>query len=351
MLLKEVIEKYQAEALKTHSPGYFNTFLIYFADRPVTRQNVNAWLVDGISDRLEKKYKAETLYTKLCLIKAAYNYCEQCGEFPQEENPFFRFVLPPQLRQALRRKRNAEYKPVEIDHDVIESFLLFYMNATREDKYLQDIALLAYYTGMRLAEIVSLRWESVKTDWIYIKSPKERSPRRVALDESALKVLLSIPQNPKSEYVFFEPDDPSRHVSTKNTSLLIRRYWHRFKKGKSYITCDFTFKTLRAAYIQKSQTNGHSIEAIKKQVGHKSVYITDFAYNGSASTRTIEDFTQNPKNEFIARIASTLRQEISLEDLRCLDLNKFVLKVKEFILSQKIESVSVVPETGLIKEI
>jgi pyrrolidone-carboxylate peptidase len=79
------------------------------------------------------------------------------------------------------------------------------------------------------------------------------------------------------------------------------------------------------------QYTGQSREAIKKAVGHRSVYITDYSYNGSICSRAIEEFTHNPKNETIELVSSILRREVSEEEVMTLDVPLFSSRIKEII--------------------
>jgi len=333
MTIQEIIEKYQSEALKKRPIGYFKTFEIFFADRPINKQTINAWIVDGLNKRLEKPYKSETLYTKYSLLRAAYMYCEQCGEITNKENPFTGHILPPQIKQAFKRMRKAEYLPIKIIHDVIEQFLYGFLKGRSEIINIRQIAILAYFTGMRINEVCSLKWEQIKTNWIYLSDTKERVPRSVALEEGALSEIQSVRKQKGSPYVFPNSKNPALPVSSKVVSYVFIRHWKKFQKTCPEANFHFSFKLLRTAYIQKAQYNGHSIEGIKKQVGHRSVYITDYSYNGSACERSMDEFRSNPRNEIIEKISGILRREIDVDDVRAIDIDLFIEKVKELIRS------------------
>ncbi|MCL2845126.1 MAG: tyrosine-type recombinase/integrase [Chitinivibrionia bacterium] len=333
-MLETIIDRYLADCLKQGKDRkyYFRSFLLYFADKPTTWQNFCAWYMDGINNNLEKKYAAETLYTKWCLIKAAYTHSVNIGLIEEKDNPFYKRVLPPSMKQAMKRKRIDEHKPVIANHAVIENFLVFFLKRKSEETNVRLIALLAYYTGMRVNEICTLKWTDIKTNWLHLQNTKERNPRKVSLDDNALSVIAEARNiSAKYEHVFPSSENPANSVSPKVIAVLIARHWRAYRKANKDADFNFSFKSLRTAYIQAAQFNGHTIEGIKKQVGHRSVYITDYSYNGSACTRSINDFSTNPKNEVIHELSKMLRTEIIQEEVIGLDLPRFLAAIKEHI--------------------
>jgi len=335
MTIKEVIEKYRTEHLSNKRvSGYFKTFEIYFANRELNKRTITEWLLDGLNHRLEKKYSADSLQTKYYLIRAAYMYCWHCGCLTEAENPFVGYSLPPQVKKQHRQMRVDEYTAPHIDHDIFEDFLFNFLKERGIEQNIQSMGLLAYFTGMRINECCTLKWTDVHADYIQLDKTKERHPRKVALGFYAMQVLQDIRQS-ASPYVFPCSADPTQPQSSKALTVNFSRHWRKYGKTNPAAKFQFSFKTLRTAFIQMAQYNGLAIEWIKKQVGHRTLYITDYSYNGSLCTRAIAEFNRNPANEMIYEISAMLRREISPDDVRAIDVQEFKRLVKEAIFQSR----------------
>jgi len=335
MTLDEVIEKYRSESSKKSSNGYFDTFRKYFKNRPITPATINAWMEDGVNKRLEKKYRETTLDTKYNLLKAAYSYSEQLGLLTKAENPFSEHRLPPQIKQKKRQLKHKEHKSVRIEHDIIEDFLFKFMPGRPEASNIHSIALLAYFTGMRIGEICALKWSDVKTDNIQLDNTKERQPRSVALDSRALAVIqsLRLRNTKKSPYLYPCPNDRKKSISSKSVIVSFIRHWKKYQKTRADANFKLSFETLREAYVQSCQYNGLPMEWIKKQIGNK--YSTESSYNDSMCARAIKEITSNPKNEIISKISELLRREIDVKDVLVIDIDLFLEKVKAAVYESR----------------
>ena len=109
---------------------------------------------------------------------------------------------------------------------------------------------------------------------------------------------------------------------------LIKKHWYKFAKEKGE-KVSFTFKSLRTAYIQSSHINGMPIEAIRKQVGHRSVRITDYSYNGSLCEKAIDEISLNPKYEVIREVSKILLNKLDENDVMRIDVDIFAEKVMQ----------------------
>jgi integrase len=284
-------------------------------------------IVDGLEGHLEKSYRMQTIYTKFNMLKAAYNYCSSMGIIEPSQNIFSAFgkdFLPHSIKRQIQNARNEEYESVKVNHDIFEEFIFDFI--PRGQETIRNICALAYYTGMRLNEVCSLTWENVLADQIYIPRPKERHPRTIPLKNDALLTLQSICPT-DSPFVFPNESDNAKQFISGTVTREIHRYWAKFRKINPRANFRFSFKSLRTAFVQNSQYDGHSIEGVRKAVGHRTPYITDYAYNGSLCDRAIAEFNRNPKNSIIASISAILRRDLPVDLVRAIDVNLFKEKV------------------------
>ena len=353
--LQEIVKVYSEEHLKYDRMFYMKPLFDFFEDKEITYSNFKQWLFAGLNNKILKRngkpFAAETIYTQMCLIKSAFKYCEDSGFIDKSENIFNGEVLSPQMKNAFKKKRDKEYKPVEVKHDLFENFIFEYLPEYSKESNLFEICALAYYTGMRLNEICKVEWKDVKTNFIWVKNTKERLDRKAALDKNALTLMQSINRYRNDVYVFPSYTNRDTHILSGVVGKLIKRHWAKYIREKGVKT-PFTFKSLRTAYIQSSHINGVPIEAIRKQVGHRSIYITDYSYNGSLCERAINEISLNPKYEIIREVSKVLLNKLDENDVMRIDVDLFCEKVAQAAFeSRKTIHIQELAETNRIRNI
>lgn len=201
------------------------------------------------------KYAAYLYYRTL---KAAFNTALEWEYILS--NPFLKIKLP----------KIPTRLPQFINFQDFNKILL-----KEKDPTLSDLYITTYYSGMRLGEIVNLKWSDIydldylivsnKTDFV-TKSKKER---RIPLNEIIKNILSrrSYSEN-VSEYIFInnlgsqlEKDYVSKH----------------FKKCVKLFDSKsrFNFHTLRHSFASNLAQKGVSLYIIKELLGHSSITTTE----------------------------------------------------------------------------
>ena len=76
---------------------------------------------------------------------------------------------------------------------------------TRKDiHYLRDIVECALNTGIRKGELLSLKWEQIRGDFIYLRKTKTSTPRQIPINEDLAALFNQIRQRQglHSKYIF-----------------------------------------------------------------------------------------------------------------------------------------------------
>lgn len=142
----------------------------------------------------------------------------------------------------------------------------------------------ALYCGMRIGEIVSLKWTDIKDGSIHIQrtaaqvdgrwiiqTPKtEGSTREVPLNESLINVLVEWEKGKRDEWVF-----PGReHFIIPNT---IRKDFYRLINETDLPM--IKFHDLRATHITMLLDAGVPVHIVSKRVGHSDISMTLNVYS------------------------------------------------------------------------
>ena len=134
--------------------------------------------------------------------------------------------------------------------------------------FLWRILVIAYHTGMRQGEIMSLDWNQVdlKKKLIHLRAAQTKSNkgRPVAFNDEVLDMLLKAPRKPTSNKVFLS----AYHKPIGKFTTYLRQV---FKNSLQKAGIEnFVFHDLRHTFVTNKMRAGLPEYAIMKQVGHES---------------------------------------------------------------------------------
>jgi integrase len=166
------------------------------------------------------------------------------------------------VRKMLKRKSNARDKVI-----TSEEYQMLFDNAPR---HLKEILATAYYTGMRLGEILPLTWDKVdlkeRVIRLQAQDTKDSEPRKVPICGELYEVFCNIPRAIHDNFVF--------HYKGKSVSSIkksLKRVcedsgilYGRFKEG------GFTFHDLRHAFNTNMRKAGVPESVIMEITGHST---------------------------------------------------------------------------------
>ncbi len=207
------------------------------------------------------KYSSVLYYRTL---KAAFSKAESWDYV--RENPFKRVAIP-------KIEKNF---PVFIDEVQLNRIL----DEVKED-YLRLLYLTAFYTGMRLSELINLRWEAVQLDKriITVKNSKtfttkSKKERIIPIPDILFAKLIEAKPNVINlngnieDYIFYR---------VKGIRLNADFVSKKFKKAvlSAEIDKSVHFHTLRHSYASNLAQRGVSLLLIKELLGHSSLSVTE----------------------------------------------------------------------------
>jgi len=140
----------------------------------------------------------------------------------------------------------------------------FLANAT---PYIQDIAVFALNTGLRIGEILSLTWESVdlENNLLSVFAHKTHKIRPVPINARARRVLEYWALGRKIQFVFYNHETGNPFVDLKAGFALACR-----KAGIEGVT----WHTLRHTFASRLVAQGVDIVTVQQLLGHSTVTVT-----------------------------------------------------------------------------
>ena len=263
--LSEFEEEYKKYVGATHSKKYLSSINISFKKfKEFLGKDVN---LSQLSLRNTQQFIIETynrtkysayLYNRT--LKAAFNRAIEWGYI--ETNPFKKVKLP---------KIPKNY-PAFINEKELNQILEKVMDETLKDLYKT-----AFYTGMRLGEILNLKWDAIdfNTRIITVKNDqnfttKNKKERIIPINEKLLRILKN--QIPK--IISLETNFVFKNVKgfKLNDSFVSKN----FKKAVRETDLDekIHFHTLRHSFASTLVQNGASLYVVKELLGHEDISTT-----------------------------------------------------------------------------
>jgi len=282
-------------------------------------------------------------------LKAAFNKAKDWGYV--KENYFTKIKLPKRQRvqPAFIDSRQLEEicKQLAVDNKQEEkdSRKFAVGNRTKENDVVRDVAVIGFYTGMRLNEIVSLKWKNVDLNNKIITvgdeefTTKGREQRFIPICDEAMEVLFRrekavVSSQNKSPNVLVHHlcvDGNSNYVFCKSKGVKFTGdyFSKRFKSAclKAGIDKSIHFHSLRHSFASNLVQKGVSLYKIKELLGHSSISTTEIYSHLNLDSLRDAIKTLDDSPEHLAMISTTGNREfISSERNSLSHLRIFSLK-------------------------
>ena len=261
------VEEYKTFIQQNRSKNYFNSVTLSFdhlisyfkAQRPIgtiVLKDIETF-VTNLQQKVKKGYP---VYYRT--LKAAFNKAKDWGYV--KENYFIRVKLPKRQKLSPSFMNAAQLTAVcsKIRIDIV-----------------RDVVIVGFYTGMRLNEIVNLKWKNVNltTRTITVGDEdfvtKGRNQRFIPIGDEAFQIFLKIQKSKFAlkvinEYVF---------CKNKGERFTGDYFSKRFKQACKSAEMDkgFHFHSLRHSFASNLVQQGISLYTIKELLGHSSISTTE----------------------------------------------------------------------------
>ena len=269
---KKYIKQNRSAAYYTSVNNSFKHLLDFFKPQRLIQSIGLKETEEFISNLQTKVKKGYRVYVRT--LKAAFNKAVEWGYI--KENYFLKVKLP----------KKQKVRPVFINSDQLSA-----ISRQIKNNVVRDIVIVGFYTGMRLDEIINLRWKNVdiKTRIITVGDEefitKGRNQRFIPISDEAMEVLLRLkkkevrntegkphlyhqPRGENNGYVFCKEN------GRKFTGDHVSR---RFKLACEAAGMDkaIHFHSLRHSFASNLVQQGVSLYKVKELLGHSSITTTE----------------------------------------------------------------------------
>lgn len=133
---------------------------------------------------------------------------------------------------------------------------------------LASVVGLLLLTGMRVSELLSMRWENVKLESrsLYIPTSKTGRSRHVPLAQAAADIIKALPRADKAVFLFPSPKDPTKPLTT------VKHGWQTARDAAGLP--GLRIHDLRHSAASFMVNSGVDLFAVGKVLGHASYQST-----------------------------------------------------------------------------
>ena len=212
----------------------------------------------------------------LSVISKLFNLAEVWGLRPDGSNPT-RHV---KKYAEVKRERFLSDKELRTLFDVLDTRETEGLEST----YVTTAIKMLVFTGCRLREIQTLKWDYVEGNTLTLPDSKT-GPRRIPLSNDAYRVLEQLPRMPGNEFVFAGKIE-GRFITD------LQKPWRRIRNEAGIE--DVRLHDLRHTYASVAIMNGISLPILGKLLGHTQIQTTmRYAHLADKPVRDAADLIGN----------------------------------------------------------
>lgn len=246
----------------------------YIGTQDFTFDDINIHFLKKYEDYLRNDLgnATNTIHSNLKIIRRILNEAINEDIFPAEKNPFIRFKLKwePPTKSFLTEEELSTLENLSLS----ESNMKFHH---------RNIYIFAAYTGgLRISDILQLKWEHFDGERILLKTQKTGAIVTIKVPDKAMQILelYKKPNRKESDYIFpFLKNDRdysnpkilfraiSSHTAYTNSDL-------KKLANTAGIKQNLNFNSSRHTWATRALKKGMRIEYVSKLMGHTTIKTT-----------------------------------------------------------------------------
>lgn len=239
-------------------------FKTYIDSKNVDYKEVKQTDVEGYLDELKKiGKKPSTILRHLASIRLFYQYLVRTKVLNLD--PTFGIQSP-----KIEKRHPSILSSQEVN-------LLLEQPKGEDLKSIRDKAMLeiAYATGMRVTEIISLNINDVDFDNACVYCKNANKQRVIPLGKLALKALKDYTTKARNFLIKTE-DETALFVNINGKRLTRQGFWKiiKYYQEQAHITKDITPHVLRHSFATHLLQNGADLKSIQTMLGHSDISST-----------------------------------------------------------------------------
>lgn len=256
-------KKLSSNTLQSYSRD-INQYEEYLTENRINYTKVdNDQINEYLNHLQEMGKKTSTISRNLASIRSFYQYLMRVKKV--KHNPTENIQSPKVEKRTPSVLTSQEIEllldqPKDVD-----------LKGTRDKAMLE----VAYATGMRVTEIISLNIEDVNIEEGYVSCKSGSKQRNIPLGSLSIKALKEYIEEARPIMIKDE-NEKSLFVNVNGKRLTRQGFWKivKFYKEQAHITKDITPHVLRHSFATHLLQNGADLKAIQTMLGHSDISST-----------------------------------------------------------------------------
>ncbi|WP_411817019.1 tyrosine-type recombinase/integrase [Hyphococcus sp. DH-69] len=231
----------------------------------------------------------------LALLSHMFNIAEDWGLRPENSNP---------CRRVKKYKEIARERFLSPDELARLGGALSHAEKFGESPYVTAAIRLLLFTGARLSEILTLRWEFVDLDAGFLRLPDSKTgAKTIALPAPAKEILSTLPR---------QSDNPHVICGAKRGAALVnlQKPWRRIRTEAGL--ADVRLHDLRHSFASVAAAGGMSLPLIGSMLGHSQ----------PQTTARYAHFADDPRQAAANSVAASIAASMSGGKARIIPMRK-----------------------------
>ncbi len=226
------------------------------------------------------------------MLSKLFNLAEDWGLRPAGSNPARRIK---KYREEEKKRYLSDDEQMRLGEVLAEA-----LEEGSETIHAVSAILLLIYTGCRLSEILTLRWDYVTSHHLELPDSKT-GRRRIPLPREAYEILAEMPRENGNPFVILGDVEGQRLVN-------LQKPWNRIRKRAGIP--DVRMHDLRHTYASVAMKDGIDPFTLKEILGHKNL-TTTLRYAHLA-----DEAVHRAAGSVAARLAGSMRKRSQRRSLR-----------------------------------
>jgi integrase len=211
-----------------------------------------------------------TIHSNLKVIRKFVNIAEKKGVIKSENNPFHKFKL--------KREKTERYFLSEDELKLIENYQI-----TQGERYKQvfDMFIFSCYTGLRISDVLKLKWENINNGRINMVLQKTTEQLGFKLPNKANEIINKYKSveygNTNNIFPFLTNKDYTNEARMLQSISSFNAYANKLLKEilpAAGIEKPISFHCSRHTFATRAINKGMSIYKLSRVLGHRSVKTT-----------------------------------------------------------------------------
>ena len=238
--------------LKRYFSGYLMT--------EITAKHIKQYQVKRLEELAHNKktnVSPSTINREIAIIRNMFNMGIEWGDFV--DNPVKKGIMFNE-KDFARNRFLSQDEAVKLYNEL--------------KGHLKPIVIVTLNTGMRLGEVLNLKWKDCNFEQRKIYVPKTKTGKKEKpMNQIVYGTLVAWPKHPTSDYIFCHPIDTPHAGFSGKPFRSIKTAWNKAIE-KAGIN-NFRFHDLRHTFASYCVMSGIDMKTVSELLGHKTMVMTE----------------------------------------------------------------------------